>query len=78
MGLSTSTHPCVQAFALPLSKDKQRNLPTPSDYIYIYSLYIIIYSSRLDIINPRRRSVALPLWRVSKLRSLNTQNDNVQ
>ena len=33
-GVSTSAHPCIQAFALPLSKDKQRSQPTPSDYTY--------------------------------------------
>ena len=34
MGDSTLAHPCIQAFALPLPKDKQRSQPTPSDYIY--------------------------------------------
>ena len=77
-GVSTSAHPCVQAFALPLCKDKQRSQPTPSDYICNYWLYIMVYSNSWDIIHPRRRSVALPLCTVSKLRSLNTQNDNVR
>ena len=66
MGVSTSAHPCVQAFALPLPKDKQRRQPTPSDYI-------IRYNTPTQTIN-----VALPLWEVSKLRSLNTQKDNVR
>lgn len=48
-------HPCIQAFALPLYKDKQRSQPTPSDYIYNTSLYNIIYSNSSDIIYPRRR-----------------------
>jgi hypothetical protein len=61
MGVSTSAHPCYQAFALPLIKDKQRSQPTPSDYIYSQALYIIIYSYSWDIIYPRRRPVALPL-----------------
>ena len=66
MGVSTSAHPCIQAFALPLSKDKQRRQPTPSDYIIRYN-------------TPTRTfNVALSLWRVSKLRSLNAQNDNVR
>ena len=26
-------HPSIQAFALPLHKDKQRSQPTPSDYM---------------------------------------------
>jgi hypothetical protein len=34
MGDSTFAHPYIQAFALPLSKDKQRSQPTPSDYKY--------------------------------------------
>jgi len=55
MGVSTSAHPCCQAFALPLYKDKQRSQPTPSDYIFNKLLYIIIYSSSWDIIYPRRR-----------------------
>ena len=55
MGVSTSAHPRVQAFALPRVKDKQRSQPTPSDYIINKSLYIIIYSNRWDIIHPRRR-----------------------
>ena len=33
MGVSTFAHPCIQAFALPRLKDKQRSQPTPSDYI---------------------------------------------
>ena len=55
MGVTTSAHPCVQAFALPLCKDKQRSQPTPSDYIYNYLLYIIRYSTSWDIIYLRRR-----------------------
>jgi hypothetical protein len=66
MGVSTSAHPCVQAFALPLPKDKQRRQPTPSDYIIRYNT------------PTQTLYVALPLWEVSKLRSLNTQNDNVR
>ena len=58
MGVSTLAHPCAQAFALPLSKDKQRSQPTPSDYMYNHMLYLIIYSNSWDIIYPRRR---LPL-----------------
>lgn len=34
MGVSTFAHPYIQAFALPLPKDKQRSQPTPSDYKY--------------------------------------------
>lgn len=45
MGVSTFAHPCSQAFALPRIKDKQRSQPTPSDYIFNQSLYIIIYSN---------------------------------
>ena len=52
-------HPCIQAFALPHFKDKQRSQPTPSDYIYNTKLYIILYSNSWDIIYPRRRLVAL-------------------
>lgn len=33
MGVSTSAHPCCQAFALPRVKDKQRSQPTPSEII---------------------------------------------
>ena len=33
MGVSTSAHPCTQAFALPHFKDKQRSQPTPVYYI---------------------------------------------
>ena len=36
MGVTTSAHPCYQALALPLPKDKQRSQPTPSDYIDNY------------------------------------------
>ena len=43
MGVSTFAHPCLQAFALPHFKDKQRSQPTPSDYIYTQIIYIIIY-----------------------------------
>ena len=41
-GDSTLAHPCIQAFALPLPKDKQRSQPTPSDYInnIHYTLFI--------------------------------------
>ena len=39
MGVSTSAHPCLQAFALPQFKDKQRSQPTPSDYIFNILLY---------------------------------------
>lgn len=66
MGVTTSAHPCCQALALPLSKDKQRSLPTPSDYILRYNTLT------------RTLNVALPLWRVSNLRDLTTQNDNVR
>ena len=59
MGVSTFAHPCLQAFALPLCKDKQRSQPTPSDYMFNKTLYIIIYSSGWDIIYPRKRPVAL-------------------
>jgi hypothetical protein len=38
MGVSTFAHPCVQAFALPLLKDKQRSQPTPSDYIQLNAI----------------------------------------
>ncbi len=62
MGVSTFAHPCYQAFALPLIKDKQRSQPTPSDYKYNRKLYNnIIYSYSWDIIYPRKRFVALPL-----------------
>ena len=33
---STLAHPCVQAFALPPVKDKQRSEPTPSKYMKTY------------------------------------------
>ena len=57
MGVSTSAHPRLQALALPLCKDKQRSQPTPSDYIFEYN-------------QPTQTlNVALPLWRVSKMRS---------
>ena len=42
-GNLTPAHPCIQAFALPHFKDKQRSQPTPSDYIYNTKLYIILY-----------------------------------
>ena len=72
-------YPCLQAFALPLCKDKQRSQPTPSDYIYIYKLYIIIYSNSWDIIYPRRRlTLHYLLYIDSNLRSLKAQNDNVR
>ena len=73
-------YPRVQALALPPYKDKQRSQPTPSDYIglmpYVYIIYR--YSISMDIMHPRRRSVALPLCTVSSLLSLNTQNSNVR
>ena len=34
MGETTLAHPCIQDFALPLSKEKQRSQPTPSDYMH--------------------------------------------
>ena len=50
---STLAHPYIQAFALPLSKDKQRSQPTPSGIIHTtLQLYIIIYSSGWDITRP--------------------------
>ena len=42
MGVSTSAHPCYQAFALPRVKDKQRSQPTPSDYILYYTNCIVV------------------------------------
>ena len=33
MGVFTFAHFFLLVFALPLSKDKQRSQPTPSDYI---------------------------------------------
>jgi hypothetical protein len=41
MGVSTSAHPCSQAFALPHVKDKQRSQPTPSDYMAGNTLFNI-------------------------------------
>ena len=41
-------HPCVQAFALPLLKDKQRSQPTPSDYIY-NNRYTLLYIAVVGI-----------------------------
>ena len=67
MGVSTSAHPCCQAFALPPRKDKQRSQPTPSDIIFIG------YNTPTQTL-----IVALPLCVESKLRSLTTQNDNVR
>ena len=49
MGVSTSAHPCLQALALPPYKDKQRSQPTPSDYKYNMSPYIIIYIAIVGI-----------------------------
>ncbi|MBR1901562.1 MAG: hypothetical protein IJ826_01100 [Bacteroidaceae bacterium] len=40
MGVTTSAHPCIQAFALPPVKDKQRSQHTPSDYINNRMIYI--------------------------------------
>ena len=73
-------YPSIQAFALPPYKDKQRSQPTPSDYIWLMPYIYIIYrySISMDIMHPRRRSVALPLCTVSSLLSLNTQNSNVR
>ena len=34
--------------------------------------------NRKYIYHPRKRFIALPLWRFSKLRSLRSQNDNVR
>ena len=53
MGVSTSAHPCSQAFALPHFKDKQRSQPTPSDYITGNALLYIRYYQ--NTIYPRRR-----------------------
>ena len=75
MGVSTFAHPCCQAFALPLSKDKQRSQPTPSDYKYNYWLN---HSNSWDIINPRKRLSLHYLCGDSKVRSLTAQNDNVR
>ena len=54
-------YPYFQAFALPRFKDKQRK-PAHAEWLYL-----------LDIIHPRRRFAALPLWNDSKLRSLKVQ-----
>ena len=81
MGVSTFAHPWVQAFALPLRKDKQRCQPTPRDVIFAVEYYIpyYIYSTWRDIIHPNADVfVALPLCEDSKLRSLNSQNSNVR
>ena len=56
MGVSTFAHPCCQAFALPLYKDKQRSQPTPSSIINAYNSHTTwVYA----IIHLRRRSVAI-------------------
>ena len=56
MGVSTFAHPCCQAFALPLFKDKQRSQPTPSGIINTTHAYTIIHKSISsicrDIIHP--------------------------
>ena len=46
-------------------------------YMQVWAIHYK-YSTHCDINHPRRRFVALPLWEVSKLRSLNTQNSNVR
>lgn len=43
MGVSTSAHPCIQAFALPLSKYKQRSQPTPNGIYILNTIPHIIY-----------------------------------
>lgn len=76
MGVSTSAHPCCQAFALPPLKDKQRSQPTPSEYNYpIHTKNIKTWL--LDIIHPRKRFRCITSVSGSKLRSLTTQNSNV-
>ena len=78
MGVTTSAHPCIQALALPLPKDKQRSQPTPEDYIYPSQALLCNKVSR-NIIYPRRRLLLLlsPVGS-SNLRDLNAQNDNVR
>lgn len=58
MGDSTFAHPCLQAFALPQLKDKQRSQPTPSVIILRTAAN---HSNHWNIIHPRRRFVALSL-----------------
>ena len=68
-------YPCSQAFALPLSKDKQRK-SAHAEWYYRYNLplhLLIGATNHWDIIHPRRRSVALHLYLDSKLRSLTAQ-----
>jgi hypothetical protein len=48
MGVSTSAHPCSQAFALPHVKDKQRSQPTPSDYMAGNTLFNIYGITRIQ------------------------------
>ena len=60
MGDTTSAHPCIQAFALPPVKDKQRSQPTPSDYTY--SQCYTSYSKKLGYNLPTQTlTVALSL-----------------
>lgn len=54
-------YPYFQAFALPRFKDKQHK-PAHAEWYYM-----------MNIIHPRRRFVALPLWNESNLRSLKVQ-----
>lgn len=66
MGVSTFAHPCCQAFALPLPKDKKRSQPTPSDIIY------------LEYNTPTQTFRCITSVGSSKLRGLTTQNSNVR
>jgi len=56
----------------PFPRISNASQPTPRDYMYNHNLTNII-RYRWNIIYPRRRFVALPLWKESKLRSLNLQ-----
>ena len=56
----------------PFPRISNASQPTPRDYMYNHNLTNIIRYS-WDIIYPRRRFVALLLWKESKLRSLNLQ-----
>lgn len=76
MGVSTSAHPCCQAFALPPLKDKQRSQPTPSEYNH--SIAPRMKTWLIDLIHPRKRFRCITSVSGSKLRSLTTQNSNVR
>ncbi len=75
-------YPYSQALALPHRKDKQRK-PAHVEWYYRYNstLHLIIIigvKNRWDIIHPRERFVALPLYDDSNLRDLTIQTGNVQ